>query len=573
MASLRQLIEEIVTQELEEVNAIGAGGVSATGGGPLGQNMSPAHNKMWSGDKPLKKRKVQEGNLADKMGLQRATDQVRRDVVGGSPVYMDRHDGNKEATKKVIQKVAKNLNRKPYSKKPPMMGLAEGVEWLIEMEAVLAEAKIDVALEAEKDPEMRAWLTQIKTANVPPKFVPWLIKQGRIKQSLWHGMGPAHDEVANMVDVLSKFEHLAQRNVLPSKDINTYSWNSLWDAVKAYENQPSAGQMKKAAKDDTTVYYKDADYLILEPTSMAASCHYGQGTKWCISATQSQNYFDSYQSQGARFLFIINRKTGDKDALAATTNGLEIYDSADAQKPDYYISEKYPKHIVDKVNEIFQAQYGYMPFIEYSLEGVLQNPDMLIYGEEVQDRFFRETPLSQLNVLEALGQKIVAGDIDPGESFSMLAKKVIEKLLNHAPALYATRIWAFLKTDPYQKYYMIGQQPVAKVLAFITAKNSGTGFPTTLFPVVLMANNFKRWSDINAQKPVEDPVGMFADVVHFGFDHSFGEVEDTFYKRASEWWKFAASPIGKATPNVREMVERVFAYAKSVNWNFVAAAQ
>lgn len=125
MTSFQQLIEELVEQELDEVNAIGAGGVSATGGGPLGQNMSPAHQKMWSGDKPLKKRKVQEGNLADKMGLKKATDQVRRGVVGGSPVYMDRHDGDEAGTKKVMGKVAKNLNRKPYSKKPPMMGLTE----------------------------------------------------------------------------------------------------------------------------------------------------------------------------------------------------------------------------------------------------------------------------------------------------------------------------------------------------------------------------------------------------------------------------------------------------------------
>lgn len=64
-------------------------------------------------------------NVLDKMGLKKATTQVRRDVVGGSPVYMDKHDGDKEGTKKVMAKVAKNLNKKPYSKDPPRMGLTD----------------------------------------------------------------------------------------------------------------------------------------------------------------------------------------------------------------------------------------------------------------------------------------------------------------------------------------------------------------------------------------------------------------------------------------------------------------
>lgn len=64
-------------------------------------------------------------NVLDKMGLKKATSQVRRDVIGGSPVYMDRHDGDKEGTKKVMKVVSKNLNKEPYSKDPPRMGLTK----------------------------------------------------------------------------------------------------------------------------------------------------------------------------------------------------------------------------------------------------------------------------------------------------------------------------------------------------------------------------------------------------------------------------------------------------------------
>lgn len=65
---------------------------------------------------------IQEKNVLDKMGAVKATDKIRRNSVSG-PVYLDKHDPNKKQSKDVVKKVAKNLNRKPYSHHPPMMGL------------------------------------------------------------------------------------------------------------------------------------------------------------------------------------------------------------------------------------------------------------------------------------------------------------------------------------------------------------------------------------------------------------------------------------------------------------------
>lgn len=63
-------------------------------------------------------------NVLDKMGLPKATDNIRKGALSGE-VYMDRHDTDKKRTKAVVDKVAKNLNKKPYSHNPPMMGLQE----------------------------------------------------------------------------------------------------------------------------------------------------------------------------------------------------------------------------------------------------------------------------------------------------------------------------------------------------------------------------------------------------------------------------------------------------------------
>jgi hypothetical protein len=44
--------------------------------------------------------------------------------------------------------------------------------------------------------------------------------------------------------------------------------------------------------------------MIVRPESTEASCYFGQGTRWCISATQSTNYFDQYSGQGKAFYFV-----------------------------------------------------------------------------------------------------------------------------------------------------------------------------------------------------------------------------------------------------------------------------
>lgn len=61
-------------------------------------------------------------NVLDKMGHKVATKNIRRGSVVG-PVYIDKNDSRSNTSKKVIKKVAKNLNRKPYSHHPPMMGI------------------------------------------------------------------------------------------------------------------------------------------------------------------------------------------------------------------------------------------------------------------------------------------------------------------------------------------------------------------------------------------------------------------------------------------------------------------
>lgn len=568
MVSLQNLIEEIVEQELDEVNSVAAGNVAATGvGGPLGGNMSPAHKKMWSGDKPKRGNKLGE-NVLDKMGLQKATSNVRRGALSGE-VYMDRHDNDKENTKKVMAKVAKNLNKKPYSSDPPMMGLREGVAWLIEAAKLLDEAKIDVAIQAEQDPEIKKFLEFVKAENVSPKFIPWLIKHAKKEQEQWYGMGPAEADVANMAIGLRKFEALAQANRLQKKDINAYaSFQELWQAVNALENAPSATALKKAAKSETEVFYSDAEYLILEPQSMAAACHYGQGTKWCISATQAQNYFDSYTRDGAKFLFVINKKTGDKTAIAHMAAGIEIYDAADDRQSDSYIAETFPPNIVKVLNDIWQKLYNYKPFAKFDIQSILAEPESILYDDSLQDKFLLEPVSTKMKVITALVQKIVAGEIDAGEYFTQLLRYIVKEALNSNPSFYSGPIWALLTADPNRQYFDIGFPVVAKTRTFMLVKETRIGVPAMVFPLVLMTADIRKGVEYVQANPGADPTTLLAQLIFYSFKTKADNISDPLYAKALEFWGYAASEAGKVDVNTRASVVNVVTWAIESGWNF-----
>ena len=77
--------------------------------------------------------------------------------------------------------------------------------------------------------------------------------------------------------------------------------NSIEKKVKEAEMMK---RYEKEAKESSEILASEEDYMIVRPLSAEASCYYGQGTRWCISATQAQNYFDQYTGQGKAFYFV-----------------------------------------------------------------------------------------------------------------------------------------------------------------------------------------------------------------------------------------------------------------------------
>tara|TARA_Y100001938_G_C8099504_1_gene440535 strand:- start:376 stop:2700 length:2325 start_codon:yes stop_codon:yes gene_type:complete len=119
--------------------------------------------------------------------------------------------------------------------------------------------------------------------------------------------------------ILSLYHKLAERNLI-DKNINNFKkLDELRDAVNNAERELREREKLKAienqAKEQTEDIFSNEYVEIRRPLSKEGSCYFGAGTRWCISATESQNYFDQYTGEGAGFYFVFFKHLPPDDDL------------------------------------------------------------------------------------------------------------------------------------------------------------------------------------------------------------------------------------------------------------------
>jgi hypothetical protein len=73
-------------------------------------------------------------------------------------------------------------------------------------------------------------------------------------------------------------------------------------------------ETEKIAKQNKEVIFDKGDTIIIVPKAYEASCYYGAGTKWCVSAKNNTQY-TSYSQRGKLF-FIINKSMNRENPLS-----------------------------------------------------------------------------------------------------------------------------------------------------------------------------------------------------------------------------------------------------------------
>lgn len=163
---------------------------------------------------------------------------------------------------------------------------------------IVNEGQIDdLKRRYDSHPKKDVIIKTIQTLDgLKPAIVKWAV--GQVER------GEPHNEV---IELVKNFETRFKQKLKDkgkSSDLNSYK--TLGDLRGAIEEVGTStrGQDNSKVRSESDVLYEDESVMLVHPRTKQASCGLGRGTKWCVAATQSQNYFDQYTSEGV-FLFYV----------------------------------------------------------------------------------------------------------------------------------------------------------------------------------------------------------------------------------------------------------------------------
>lgn len=163
---------------------------------------------------------------------------------------------------------------------------------------ILLESKIDDL--KKKYPQFVSKIDELVSNGITGVELEWSVKQ------------VDKTDIGQLTLIVDKFKKNKQR--LKNKDLNAYkSVEDLRDALDALGS--SGGEKERKAKGNAQKLFENESLILIRPLSTKASCYYGFGTKWCISA-QEGNRFNEYAKSDAKFYFIIDKIKKEKIAYS-----------------------------------------------------------------------------------------------------------------------------------------------------------------------------------------------------------------------------------------------------------------
>ena len=130
------------------------------------------------------------------------------------------------------------------------------------------------------------------------------------KYLMWIATQVANGEDSNSIgDLVSFFDK--NLRLFKNKDLNSYKTASeleeAEEKIRQQGLQSKTQQKRQARAEGSDVIFSDGPFFLVHVKSTEASCFYGAGTKWCISARE-ENMFNEYSSKNVIFYFLIDRE-------------------------------------------------------------------------------------------------------------------------------------------------------------------------------------------------------------------------------------------------------------------------
>ena len=166
-----------------------------------------------------------------------------------------------------------------------------------------------------------------------------------------------------ILEAVLAFQENQQR--IEEKDIYKYNIGELQQALSKLGLSSSQKKEKEKAEamKTTEIVYDENGIFAVRPYSEASSCYFGKNTRWCISATQSRNYFNQYTREGKAFVMV--RFDGipadnsmHKLALVYDKDGEleEVFDAPDNDHSDIIVYQAAALHFGEEDYELIDDE-------------------------------------------------------------------------------------------------------------------------------------------------------------------------------------------------------------------------
>jgi len=166
---------------------------------------------------------------------------------------------------------------------------------------LLAEGRLDNVKKKYADLDELGYIDSMSMEDPSGNnaYLAWMAKQlnNMIKGQPDMPLRQKEEYLSHTLNAVRAFHANKQR--LKNKDLNQYKsvadLRQALDALGATSKDKRKAEREKALS-EANIVFDNEDFFMVRPLTKEASCVLGKHTKWCISATKTRNYFNSYTS-------------------------------------------------------------------------------------------------------------------------------------------------------------------------------------------------------------------------------------------------------------------------------------
>jgi len=350
------------------------------------------------------------------------------------------------------------------------------------------------------------------------------------------------DSVINLVEPIKNYHMLKQRNFI-KKDIYDYDpttevgdfKNDVELGMRKLRDKEDQDKLKKQAAGEADDLLETEDYAVIRPNTEGASCYYGWGTRWCISARESRNYFNQYSGEGKSFYFVMFRHLPNsspykkvalvygKDQGSYETDPEQVFDALDEETGEVGLIEAITENLLHRIfreSDVFEKTRNKIKGLESQEdrdERLNDMKDMIarMIEDPTEDDIPDETVLKIANYLfPDTYSEVIDLEIQPlQEKFDELVQEAYGDITGNA-AYHAEENPAGPKGDDYEKVFD-QYAPFTNIYVSYDEYDTNSWYWDANFRIAL---DDPHLADLAIPEDVD--MDDFADAVHVGIDNA-----------------------------------------------------